>query len=96
MKIALCFSGQARAFEQGYEYYKRNLLDHYDVDVYIHTWKFPGEDKLAELYKPVKIHTQVPPLGDFEETPKGEESFISGWLDFAVKARLLLWIFLNF
>ncbi len=32
MKIALCFSGQARSFEKGYEYYKRNLLDHYDVD----------------------------------------------------------------
>ena len=66
MKIALCFAGQARAFERGYEYYKRNLLDHYDVDVYIHTWKFPGEDRLEQLYKPVKIQTQVPPLGDFD------------------------------
>ena len=66
MKIALCFAGQARAFEQGYEYYKRNLLDHYDVDVYIHTWKFPDEDRLEQLYKPVKIQTQVPPLGDFD------------------------------
>jgi len=77
MKIALCFTGQARAFEKGYEYYKRNLLDHYDVDVYIHTWKFPGEDKLTELYKPVKIHTQVPPLGDFDNkytnTPNAEK-----------------------
>ena len=27
MKIALCLSGQARSFKQGYEYYKRNLLD---------------------------------------------------------------------
>jgi len=40
MKIALCLSGQARSFEQGYEYYKKNLLDHYDVDVFIHTWTF--------------------------------------------------------
>ena len=39
MKIALCLSGQARSFEQGYEYYKKNLLDHYDVDVFIHTWQ---------------------------------------------------------
>jgi len=77
MKIALCLSGQARAFEKGYEYYKRNLLDHYDVDVYIHTWKFPSEDRLTELYKPVKIHTQVPPLGDFDNkytnTPNAEK-----------------------
>ena len=39
MKIALCFSGEPRAFEKGYEYYKRNLLDLHDVDVYIHSWK---------------------------------------------------------
>lgn len=52
MKIALCFCGQARSFEKGYEYYKRNLLDHYDVDVYIHSWKFPESNKLVELYKP--------------------------------------------
>ena len=38
MKIALCFSGQPRSYEKGYEYYKKNLLDHYDVDVFIHTW----------------------------------------------------------
>lgn len=66
MKIALCFSGQARAFEQGYEYYKRNLLDHYDVDVYIHTWKFSEQNRLVELYKPRSIDTQVPPVGDFD------------------------------
>lgn len=52
MKIALCFCGQARSFEKGYEYYKRNLLDHYDVDVFIHTWSFPESEKLIELYKP--------------------------------------------
>ena len=53
MKIALRFSGQARSFEKGYEYYKRNLLDHFDVDVYIHSWKMPNGGKdLLELYKP--------------------------------------------
>ena len=52
MKIALCFSGQARSFEKGYEYYKKNLLDNYDVDVYIHSWKFDGEEKFLDLYEP--------------------------------------------
>lgn len=66
MKIALCFSGQARSFEQGYEFYKRNLLDHYDVDVYIHTWKFAEQNRLVDLYKPRSIDTQIPPLGDFD------------------------------
>jgi hypothetical protein len=66
MKIALCFSGQARAFQKGYEYYKRNLLDHFDVDVYIHTWKFPEEDELIRLYNTKAYETQVPPLGDYD------------------------------
>jgi len=66
MKIALCFSGQARSFEQGYEFYKSNLLDHYNVDVYIHTWKFAEQNRFVELYKPHSIDTQIPPLGDFD------------------------------
>ena len=66
MKVALCFSGQARAFQKGYEYYKRNLLDHFDVDIYIHTWKFPEEDELIALYHPKAYETQVPPLGDYD------------------------------
>jgi hypothetical protein len=67
MKIALCFSGQARSFESGYEYYKKNLLDQYDVDVYIHTWKFDQDRKLLELYRPVSYEFENPPLGNFDE-----------------------------
>jgi hypothetical protein len=58
MKIALCFSGQARSFEKGFEYYKKNLLDHYDVDVYIHSWQFDEQIKLQDLYKPVAFVTE--------------------------------------
>ena len=55
MKIALCFSGQARSVEKGYEYYKKNLLDHYDVDVFFHTWKVDDVvSKMVDLYKPVR------------------------------------------
>ena len=51
MKIALCFSGQARSVEAGYEYYKRNLFDHWDVDVFFHTW-YEGDDvqKMTHTY----------------------------------------------
>lgn len=66
MKIALCFSGQARSFEKGYEYYKKNLLDHYDVDVYIHSWKFENERNLLELYRPKSYEFETPPLGNFD------------------------------
>ena len=53
MKIALCFSGQPRSYEKGFEYYKKNLLDHYDVDVFIHTWDTDDMDWFgyASLYK---------------------------------------------
>jgi hypothetical protein len=54
MKIAVCISGQPRAFEQGYEYLKRNLLDKYDCDIFIHTWinKVYSVDDVVSLYKP--------------------------------------------
>jgi len=39
MKIALCLSGQARAFNQGYEFVHKNLLKDNDVKVFIHTWE---------------------------------------------------------
>lgn len=68
MKIALCFCGQARAFKQGYEYYKRNLLGHYDVDVYIHTWKDKNDEYYKELdylYKPKNMVVQSPVAGDY-------------------------------
>ena len=66
MKIALCFSGQARSFEKGYEYHKKNLLDHYDVDTYIHTWKCDGAEEYIKLYKPVSHLIEEPLDGDFD------------------------------
>lgn len=40
MKVALCFWGQPRFIENPvtYEGVKKNFLDKYDVDVYVHTW----------------------------------------------------------
>jgi hypothetical protein len=52
MKIALCFSGQPRSFKTGYEYYKKNLLEKYDVDVFFHTWADSNVDEVADLYDP--------------------------------------------
>ena len=69
MKIALCFSGQTRSFEKGYEYFKRNLLDHYDVDVYIHSWKrtaVEGESCVNGLYKPKDYLFEDKLMGDYD------------------------------
>ncbi len=52
MKIALCLSGQPRCVKQGYEYHKKNLLDHYDVDVFCHVWEAPGIEEV-ELYQAI-------------------------------------------
>lgn len=57
MKVALCLSGQPRSFEKGYEYHYKNLLKHYDVDVFYHTWNETEVllDKVRQLWQPTKI-----------------------------------------
>jgi len=67
MKIALCFSGQARSFKKGYEYYARNLFPFYSVDVFIHTWEFDNSRELIDLYKPVSYIVEEPLKGDFDK-----------------------------
>lgn len=69
MKIALCLSGQPRSYEKGFEYHKKNLLDHYDVDVFIHTWSNANDqdiEKLFQLYKPVKTMVETPLTDEFD------------------------------
>lgn len=69
MKIALCLSGQPRSFEKGFEYHKKNLLDHYDVDVFIHTWLDKNEEelqKLCNLYNPEATMFESPLVEDFD------------------------------
>jgi hypothetical protein len=77
MKIALCLSGQARSFKKGFEYHKKNLLDKYDVDVFIHTWKADDIEELTELYKPVDILIEDSLTDDFDSlytnTPNAEK-----------------------
>lgn len=69
MKIALCISGQPRFYNKGYEYLKKNLLDHYEVDIFFHTWKNETTDfiDLLELYKPVKYTISDPLFNDIDE-----------------------------
>lgn len=39
MKVAVLLCGQARFFREGYESIRKHILDVYDPDVYIHTWR---------------------------------------------------------
>ena len=66
MKIALCLSGQPRCVKEGYEYYEKNLLDHYDVDVFCHVWDTDGAENIA-AYKPVTLMIEKPPTNDLSK-----------------------------
>jgi hypothetical protein len=41
MKIALCLSGQPRVVDIGFQKLSQSILQHNDVDVFIHTWFEP-------------------------------------------------------
>jgi hypothetical protein len=57
MKIALCLSGQPRAFNQGYEFVHKNLLKDNDVTVFIHAWSGEQTHSAIKLYKPERYKT---------------------------------------
>ena len=38
MRVALCIWGQIRSFDLIKESFKNNLLDHYDIDIFVHFW----------------------------------------------------------
>ena len=64
MKIALCLygilggaggrggDGEVLHPKNAFEWYKKHLLDHYDVDVFIHTWSKEHEDLIKSTYNP--------------------------------------------
>ena len=57
IRIALCLSGQPRSYKKAHSYIKKNLLDHYSVDVFAHAWR-PKSSRLLffediqNLYNP--------------------------------------------
>lgn len=63
MKIAICFAGQARSFDKSFQYYEKNLLNYFDCDIFLHTWKSDSlkDNVLLDMYKP-KSYSIEPPL----------------------------------
>lgn len=64
MKIALCFSGQPRGLSAAFEYYKKNLLSVYDVDVFCHSWNSNLNEKILELYSPKSYKFEPSKFGE--------------------------------
>jgi len=64
-RVALCLHGlfnsatdlSARGLD-GYAHIKRHVLDHHDVDVFIHTWNDQPLDEITKLYNPRSIIAQ--------------------------------------
>jgi hypothetical protein len=56
-RIALCFSGHPRTFESSFSSIKSKLIDKYDCDVFISTYKTSEgvSDRIINLYNPKKI-----------------------------------------
>tara|TARA_B100001094_G_scaffold28053_1_gene23484 strand:+ start:10199 stop:10915 length:717 start_codon:yes stop_codon:yes gene_type:complete len=77
LKIALCLSGQPRSFAKGFEYHKKNLLDHYDVDTFIHTWYCDDAKDYIGLYEPVLSFLEKPLEGNFDEMYKNTPDAIN-------------------
>lgn len=58
MKVALLLSGNMTDWIIHYVYFKKHLLDHYDVDVFLSTWKGYKIDEISNTYNPVTLDVQ--------------------------------------
>ena len=61
MKIALCLTGYVGSLEkfnhqssseqihirEAYEYYKKNVIQDYDVDIFIHSWDINSKEEIV-------------------------------------------------
>jgi hypothetical protein len=52
-KLALCLSGQPRSYFDAYQYVKKNLLDHFTVDVFAHSWKSSNQLNQLKIYEEI-------------------------------------------
>lgn len=71
MRVAICMSGMPRQVREGHYFTKKNILSHYDCDVFAHTWNGFGRewpehrecdpsDLVQKLYQPKHFVTQDP------------------------------------
>ena len=73
MKVAVCFSGLPRFIRECAPYWRTCLLEPYDCDVFVHTWRqSPSQDAqttqlITQLYQPVRYQTDHVPT--FDVTP---------------------------
>lgn len=69
-KLALCLSGQPRSYFDAYQYVKKNLLDHFNVDVFVHSWR--NSSKLVQLKTFEEINSIYSPIFLLFDNPLGD------------------------
>ena len=87
MRIALCLhgyfanAGGTDASERAHKYILRKLLDKHNVDVFVHTWDTPAnQKKIIDLYGPEKMEAEE--QNDFaEELTKFDEDWFNEKFD---------------
>ena len=55
MKIAILLSGHAMEYQSCFPSLKTNILDHFNSDIYIHSYKSDCSNEVIDLYNPKKI-----------------------------------------
>lgn len=61
MKVALLLTGLPRKVNEGYQHTWKHIIENYDTDVYIHTWRDEEWDKVPQVYSFAKsIQLQEP------------------------------------
>lgn len=71
MKVALCISGQMRGYLKAYPSVKKNIIDVFDPDIFIHTWDDVGKSN--------NLHRRTLPHPMTHYIPR---KFIDNQLDF--------------
>jgi hypothetical protein len=70
MKVAVCFSGLPRFIQECAPYWRNCLLEPYDCDVFVHTWRQgPAQDchttqLITHMYQPVRYQMEAAPQFD--------------------------------
>ncbi len=94
MKIALCLSGQSRFIEEGFNFFKKNLVNFSECDIFIHTWQDNQYKKALSLYSPVSYICEPQKyditLGetniDFKQKAAGSGNFVHYSMFYSIMA----------
>jgi hypothetical protein len=82
MKIALLLCGQARYFKDGYKSIKENIIDKYNPDIFIHTWRYKNKYAYSAPWNNLgKIKIDLDDINEYIELYKPKKYMIENSLE---------------